>query len=470
MTIPSWITDAIFYQIFPDRFANGDPSNDPPNVQAWGSTPTIWGHQGGDLRGVIQHFDYLVDLGINAIYFNPIFKATSTHRYNTTDYFHIDPFLGTMEDFRNLLDLAHGHGIRIILDGVFNHCGRGFFAFQDLLENEENSNYVKWFHIHRFPLDACGQGKAHNYSAWWGFKSLPKFNTDYPAVRKYLMDVARYWIEQGADGWRLDVPNEIDDDSFWLEFRNVVKSVNSEAYLVGEIWEVGPRWVGEGHFDGLMNYPLRDASIRFLVEKTLSASQLANQLESLLHTYPWEHNLAHMLPIGSHDTERIRTICRDNPMRVRLMNIIQFYFPGAPHIYYGDEIGMKGGKDPACRGAFPWDERKWDHEQHAFIKKLVALRHGLMPLRRGDFRRLLEEDDQGVIVFSRAFENQNAILLLNRSERAVQLSLKRKDLGLSETQPLWDAITGKEVPTREGYLEIGLPGLEGLILTDCPLV
>jgi cyclomaltodextrinase len=469
MTIPSWIADAVFYQIFPDRFSNGDPSNDPSHVQPWGSAPTIWGYQGGDLRGVIQHFDYLLDLGVNAVYFNPIFKANSNHRYNITDYLQIDPILGTMDDFRALLDLAHRNHIHIILDGVFNHCGRGFFAFQDLLENEEHSPYMKWFHVHRFPLDACGQGKAQNYAAWWGFKSLPKFNTDHPAVRKYLLDVARYWIEQGADGWRLDVPNEISDDSFWAEFRRVVKETNPEAYLVGEIWEADPRWVGEGHFDGLMNYPLREAAIRFAVEKKMSASQFAARLESLLNLYPWEHDLAHMLPVGSHDTERILTICNGDLKRVRLMNLIQFCFPGAPHVYYGDEIGMAGGKDPACRGAFPWDEQQWDHEQRTFMQTLITLRYRLPPLRRGNFRRVFEEDDQGVVVFSRSLEDQTAILMLNSSEKTIQLALKQRDLGFSEGQTLSNALSGKEIAVSEGYIDIRLPALEGVILTNCRL-
>jgi glycosidase len=158
MTVPYWVQDAVFYQIFPDRFANGDPSNDPPNVKAWGSPPTIWDFQGGDLRGVIQRLDYLLDLGVNAIYLNPIFQATSTHRYNTSDYFQIDPKLGTLADFRALLDAAHRNGMRVIIDGVFNHCGRGFFAFADLLENGEHSPYKDWFHVKKFPLDAYGHG------------------------------------------------------------------------------------------------------------------------------------------------------------------------------------------------------------------------------------------------------------------------------------------------------------------------
>jgi len=162
---PSWIHDLIFYQIFPDRFFNGDHSNDPVNVQPWGSEPTLWEFQGGDLVGIMQKLDYLQSLGVNALYLNPIFHASSVHRYNTFDYYKIDPKLGTMDDFRRLLTEAHARGMRVFLDGVFNHCGRGFFAFQDVLENQAHSEYVDWFHIKSFPLDACGEGQAKNYEA-----------------------------------------------------------------------------------------------------------------------------------------------------------------------------------------------------------------------------------------------------------------------------------------------------------------
>src|SRR3989304_717147 len=184
MTFPDWVPDAVFYQIFPDRFANGDPSNDPPNVQPWGSPPAVHGFQGGDLK------------------------------------------LGPEAGLQALLDLAHRNGVHVILDGVFNHCGRGFFAFNDLLENEAHSPYRDWFHVLRFPLDAYGPGESRNFLAWWNFKSLPKFNTGNPAVRGSLLGVARHWVRQGLDGWRLDVPNEINDDSFWAEFREAGKSAN----------------------------------------------------------------------------------------------------------------------------------------------------------------------------------------------------------------------------------------------------
>jgi cyclomaltodextrinase len=197
VTPPYWVQDSVFYQIFPDRFANGDQTNDPPNLQRWGSAPTNWGFQGVDLRGIIQHFDHLLDLGITGIYLNPIFSSTSNHRYNTSDYYKIDPMLGTMSDFHALLDIAHRNNLHIILDGVFNHVGRGFFAFVDVLENGEHSPYKDWFIIKALPLDAYSGGETSNYLGWWNHKELPKLNTANKDVRKYLFNVARYWIEQG---------------------------------------------------------------------------------------------------------------------------------------------------------------------------------------------------------------------------------------------------------------------------------
>jgi cyclomaltodextrinase len=466
MPIPDWIADAIFYQIFPDRFANGDAQNDPVNVQSWGSKPTTHGFQGGDLKGIIEHFSYLLDLGINAIYLNPIFRSTSNHRYNTTDYFMIDPKLGDMEDFQSLIRLAHSSNVKIILDGVFNHCGRGFFAFQDILENQEYSAYTDWYHIHHFPVKAYGTGKAQDYDAWWGFSSLPKFNTDNPKVRSYLLSVARYWIEQGADGWRLDVPNEIDDDSFWAEFRREVKAINREAYLLGEIWDINPRWVGDEHFDGLMNYPLRDALIDFFIKGSLSATEFGSGLERLYRSYKQENNLAHLLPLGTHDTERVLTVSGGDKKQVKLITLTQFFFPGAPNIYYGDEIGMEGGKDPDCRRAFPWDKGNWDLEHHSYIKKLIRIRQRNPQLRKGTFERCSEDNKRNSFVFSRSLAEQKAYLIVNASRKEIDLQEVAFAWSLPSEKPLWDAIHEREILFRKEGTAIKLPGSSGLILID----
>lgn len=464
MTVPDWVQDAVFYQIFPDRFANGDTTNDPPNVQAWNAPPTLWKFQGGDLQGVIQKFDYLLDLGITAIYLNPIFQATSVHRYNTTDYYKIDPKLGTFEDFHALIDLAHQNGVRVILDGVFNHCGRGFFAFNDVLENAEHSPFLNWFHIKQLPLDAYGHGKAKNYLAWWNYKSLPKFNTDLAQVRQYLFNVARYWIEQGADGWRLDVPNEIDDDTFWNELREIVKAANPEAYLVGEIWEADPRWVGPGHFDGLIHYPLREVLLDFLVNNTLKASTFVDRVVELLELYPRENAYAHFIPLGSHDTLRLLTVCGGDEMKARQAFLFQFCHPGAPIIYYGDEIGIEGQKDPLNRHTFPWHESSWNHALRAYVQKLIALRHRLPQLRRGRLKPLAVDDEMRVCAFSRILEEGSAVVLLNASGSSHQIQLDVSDLGWADGQRIQEALEGEELVVSKGQLEVKLKPHGGALL------
>ncbi len=431
MSIPYWVEDAIFYQIFPDRFANGDPAHLTASTLPWDAQPTIHGFQGGDLRGIIQKLDYLLDLGINAIYLNPIFQATSTHRYNTTDYFKIDNKLGDIRDFEALIQAAHTNGIRVVLDGVFNHCGRGFFAFNDLLENQEQSPYKDWFHVKRFPVRAYNPGETEDYLAWWGFKSLPKFNFSSPAVRKYFLDVARYWIDQGCDGWRLDVPNEIDDDQFWADFRQVVKTANPDAFILGEIWDGNPNWVGETKFDGLMNYPIRDAVLNWLTGKG-SVSQFAQHVEKQMTLYARENVYAMYLLLGSHDTERIWTVLGGNIAKVKLAFQFLFALPGAPAIYYGDEIGMEGGKDPACRHTFMWEERTWQKELRAWLQKLVALRKTRVVLRRGEFQRVNVDDIRGCYAFMRSLGESHVLAVFNASNTRRHLRLPVGGFGWSD--------------------------------------
>jgi cyclomaltodextrinase / maltogenic alpha-amylase / neopullulanase len=460
MSVPYWVQDSIFYQIFPDRFANGDPDNDPPNVQKWGAAPTLWGFQGGDLRGVLQRLDYLLDLGVDALYLNPIFLSPSTHRYNTGDYYCIDPKLGTQAEFHRLLDAAHRSQMRVILDGVFNHCGRGFFAFADLLENGEHSPYKDWFHVRKFPLDAYGPGEAENYLAWWKFKSLPKFNTGNPQVRRYIFDVARYWIEQGADGWRLDVPNEIDDDEFWAEFRQVVKSANPDAYLLGEIWTADPRWVGESHFDGLMNYPLRDALLAALQGKQ-EAAALAEAVEGLLGLYPRSNVQAMYLPLGSHDTERLLTVLGGDLNKVRTAFQFQMAWPGAPAVYYGDEVGLPGGKDPDCRRAFPWDAGQWQGDLRAWVQILIGLRKRSPALRRGETVRLLA--DNKLYAFARALGEDKVAAVFNFSPTRQDL-----DLPVSALWPdgaaLRNLMDGRVHPVSAGQVSLSLAPWSGVWL------
>jgi cyclomaltodextrinase len=426
MTVPYWVQDAIFYQIFPDRFNNGIKENDPVNVLPWGANPTNNGFQGGDLRGITDRMYYLVDLGINAIYLNPIFLSPSNHRYNTVDYYRVDPKLGTQAELFTLLDVAHRNNIRVILDGVFNHCGRGFFAFNDILENQSSSPYRNWFHIQKFPVDAYSSGDATTFSGWWKYKSLPKFNTDEPAVRKYILDVARYWIEQGFDGWRLDVPNEIDDDPFWYDFRKVVRHANENAYLLGEIWDGNPRWVGDRHFDGLMNYPIRTLLIDLLNQKQ-QASEFITGIEPWLSKYPHDNVYAQYNLLGSHDTERIMTVLKGNLDKLKLAMLFLFTYPGAPAIYYGDEIGLTGGSDPDCRKTFPWDEGKWNSSLRQWVRKLTWTRRDHISLRNGEMKFLRIENKECLVYFRKG-QNDFTFIVINPSANTETVTINISEL------------------------------------------
>jgi len=464
MTVPAWVSEATFYQIFADRFSNGDPVNDPPNVQPWGSPPTLWGFQGGDLQGILQRLDYLQDLGVNALYLTPIFMASSNHRYNTYDYYRIDPKLGTEQDLRRLLDGVHGRGMRLILDGVFNHCGRGFFAFNDVIENQEHSPYKDWYHIKHFPIRPYDGGDAHSYVGWWRMKSLPKFNTDNAQVRQYLLGIARHWIEFGIDGWRLDVPNEIDDDTFWGAFRETVRQANPEAYLLGEIWEANPRWVGAEHFDGLMNYPLREALLAFIGEGSIPATAFAQHLNHLLGIYGRENVFAQYSLLGSHDIPRIRTLLKGDDRRLKLLQLVQFTFPGVPGIYYGDEIGLEGEKDPDCRRAFPWDQAAWDHAQRDFLKHLIQLRNGVDELRHGWLEIVHADDATATLAMVRGKGGTAVLLALNASPTPQVIHIPLEKTGWAAGQPVTNLLDGKAFPAEGDQLSVSLGSLEGVLL------
>lgn len=462
MTVPQWVKDSVFYQIFPDRFYNGSKANDPVNVQPWGAAPTNIGFAGGDLRGVIDRMYYLTDLGINAIYLNPIFLSPSNHRYNTVDYYKVDPKLGSLAELLTMLDVAHRNNIRVILDGVFNHCGRGFFAFNDILENQSSSAYVNWFHIHKFPIDAYSPGDATTYTGWWKYKSLPKFNTNEPAVRKYILDIARYWMEQGFDGWRLDVPNEIDDDGFWYEFRKVVKNTNNDAYILGEIWDGNPRWVGDNHFDGLMNYPIRTLLIDLLLQK-IQIQDFITGIEKWLQKYPQENARAMLNLLGSHDTERILSVFKGDLKKLKLAFLFLFTYPGAPSVYYGDEIGLSGGSDPDCRKTFPWDENSWNTSLRQWVRKLIWLRHNIGTFRRGDLNFIHCESEHCLAYFLKDQEKAIAVVM-NLSDSPIEMSLSKQKCGFDNTKDVKTLLTPTQISIVEGEITLKMSPWSGDII------
>ncbi len=446
---PDWVKDAVFYQIFPDRYARSPSldANKPAHLEAWDSPPTLHGFKGGDLLGVVEHLDHIQQLGVTALYFCPVFQSTANHRYHTHDYYQIDPLLGGNSAFRALLDAAHQRGLKVVLDGVFNHASRGFFYFNHLLENESASPYKDWFRVHRFPLHAYDDHHSPNYDAWWGLRALPKLNTDQPQVREYIMQIGEYWVRQGIDGWRLDVPEEINSPGFWEEFRTRVKRVNRDAYIVGEIWNVATAFLQGDRFDGVMNYLFAEATLAFaggkhVVHKMfegrgynpaqhMTGTVYRERLNWLLGLYPWEIQLTQMNLLDSHDTARAITLLGGDMASVRLATLLLMSFPGAPCIFAGDEIGQEGGlPEYDTRRSFPWDRPElWRNDVLAYHRELIALRRAHKPLRRGTFHGLYA--DNNVIVFARRFSGEVVLVAVNSGEAAQQVEFPVEELYLS---------------------------------------
>ena len=479
---PDWVKHAVFYQIFPDRFAK---SKQPRKRllqnfmwEEWHEIPTLQGYKGGDLWGVMEQLDYLQDIGINAIYFTPIFQSACNHRYHTHDYYQVDPMLGGNAAFKDLLDAAHDRNIKIVLDGVFNHASRGFFFFHDILENGPHSPWLDWFKIEGWPLSAYDGNFPANYAGWDGNRALPVFNHDNPEVREYIMEIAEYWIKFGIDGWRLDVPFEIKSPGFWQEFRERVKAVNPEAYIVGEVWEDAREWLDGTQFDGVMNYLFAAPTIAFAAGDRVDLAQLEGrsyypypalfakeygaQIQKVLDLYPWQIQLTQLNLLASHDTARLLTIAKGDKASVELATLLLLTFPGAPSIYYGDEVGLPGALDPDSRRGFPL-ESQWELDVLDYHKQLIALRHKYAALRTGSYHILFAEG--AVYVFARILGHEEIVVAVNVSTEPANISFEPANLKSSHDKLLYgkgEIVWKGDAETR--HLELTLPGRSGLNL------
>lgn len=436
---PEWTRDAVFYQIFVDRFLNGDKSNDPKKpprpegkpwnvddgyLEEWGQEPAHFNFFGGDLKGVETKLDYLKSLGVNALYLNPIFTANSNHKYDCADFESVDPSFGTHKDYEQLIAACESRGMRVILDAVFNHTGDGHYMFQDCMKNGPRSKYWKWYF---FEQDKVVQSPKPNYKCWWGFGSLPQLNTKNPEVVNHLLHVGEKWLKEGSSGWRLDVPNEVEavNHEFWPEFRRRVKKTKPDAYIVGEIWTDAREYLKGDRFDAVMNYPFRSAALEFIAKGDIDARKFDDLLAEQRATYPEPALRVQFNLLGSHDTERVLTVAKD-AKRVRLCQTFQFAYLGPPVVYYGDEVGVSGGKDPECRRCYPWDEAQQDQETRAHVKLLGAARAKEPALRRGTVRTL--EARGKVFAFVREPEagdgGRPVICVLNAGDEPATVDLK----------------------------------------------
>lgn len=461
---PDWVKDTVWYQIFPERFADGDPTNNPAGSLPWGSTEktNIYAHFGGDLQGVLDHLDYLQDLGINGIYFTPIFESPSSHKYDTTDYYRIDPAFGDNALFKRLVEAAHARGIRIMLDAVFNHCGWLHPWWQDVIRNGSASPYYDCFFIEREPVInfSVEEGKLPrlnpqelgnlNYRTFAFTPLMPKWNTENPLVKAHLLGAIRYWTEEfGIDAWRLDVSNEV-SQTFWREFRSFVHDINPQVYILGENWDNSGPWLKGDQFDGVMNYELTYPIWNLLgtpetVLEQLDASGYQNEISKLMVSYP-KFNLPNMYTmIDSHDTARIDYKCGGDPRKVKLAFLLLLTFAGSPSIYYGSEVGLGGG--PAHnRLCMPWEEADQDQDLQQFVRSLIYLRRQHPSFRALDLTWLNRPGDLW-LGYRKQNEGETLYVYLNPTgqELKAQLPLDLQESGLMTIIASEDVRLGADV-------------------------
>lgn len=420
--VPSWVKDTIWYQIFPERFANGNPAISPKNAHEWGSkNPEVFDFFGGDIEGIIQHLDYLVDLGITGLYLTPIFESPSNHKYDTMDYFKIDPHFGSDADFKRLVTLAHQRGLKVMIDAVFNHLGSASPIWQDVVKNGADSQYADWFHIHSFPVSEGINGnyessKTMSFDTFAFTPRMPKLNTQNLEVKKYLLDIATYWIREfDIDGWRLDVANEI-DHAFWKEFRQAVHTVKPDVFILGEIWHDSYAWLAGDEFDSVMNYPFTDAILQYFADSELTATQFMYRINQQLMSYTQNINEVMFNLLDSHDTARLLTRTNGHTKLAQLAIAFMFAQTGSPCIYYGTEVGLDGGADPLCRKCMIWEADKQDQEFLEFMKNIIAVRKQYQTIfTYGTLNWLDVHDDQNYIIFERKLGFESILYIFNNN-------------------------------------------------------
>lgn len=458
--VPEWFGEGVTYQIFPDRFHRSRIPNPEGMVggrwvhQSWEEFPEYRPDErgevrnrdffGGDFQGVLEKLDYLKDLGVETIYFNPIFEAAENHRYGTADYSRVDPMLGSNEDFSRLCEEAHSRGMRVVLDGVFNHTGfvsryfngDGFYpevgAYQD-----QNSPYRSWFNFSQWP---------QRYDSWWGIYSLPAVNEGDPSYQDFIFggedSVVRRWLRAGADGWRLDVADEL-PDSFVHGIHAAARAEKADAVVIGEVWEDGSTKIAYGvrrkhilggHCDGLMNYPLRSAILAFF--QGGGGEAFVEGMETIRENYPPFAFYSAMNSLDTHDTPRLLTLlgaggeyrdqskewraqfrlspkqrCRGKEL-LKAAALLMFCFPGSPTVYYGDEAGMEGFEDPFNRQTYPWGYE--DQELLNWYRALGGLRKRCQALRRGAIRYVLGKGP--LLAFLRELEEERLLCAFNAGD------------------------------------------------------
>lgn len=500
--VPGWAQDAVYYYIFPERFRNGDPAND--RLAGFGAAAEVEHHAnwtdkpyrpgsgdgsdrrysndffGGDLRGITDKLDYIAGLGANTIYMTPIFAAASNHKYDTGDYTRIDPAFGSNDDFRRLTAEASRRGIRVVVDASFNHTGRNSIYFDRYAQHpgigaleggvvRRDSPYAGWYQ-----LDGSKADPDDRYAGWTGAKDLPELNEMAPSFRQFTFgapdSVTRQWLQRGASGWRMDVAPWV-PDAFWREWRTTVKTTDPEAVTIAETWFDASKYFLGDTFDGTMNYIFRNTAIDIASGGNAAANY--RNIELTREMYPPQAMRASMNLLSTHDTARTLWLLGDRgndaartaeaKRRYRLALFMQMTWPGAPTIFYGDEVGLTGGEDPDNRGTYPWADQggRPDQTMLADVRRLITLRRANPLLARGTLGAPLYADDN-VVVVPRQLDGTYAIVAINNAAKArtVSLQLNRNFAKASFV----DAITGAAVPSDNGQIRLTIDAFYGTVL------
>ena len=456
-TIPDWVYGGVMYQIFPERFSNGDSSINPENIVDWNSTPTRLGFHGGDLIGVLNNLDHIESLGVNILYLNPIFLSSSTHKYDAWDHFKVDPTLGGDDALKDLINECHNRDMKVVLDCSLNHVHPRHFAFQDLIQNGENSKYKDWFTVFDYPVrfihrphlyantykvgwdgnqeeykqyldktfeetkvpieikDDDGPIVEPSFKAWWGVPDMPKINFESKEARQWALDVTKYWIENfNIDGWRMDVAKEL-DFSFWKEFRDIAHGANKDTLLISEIFGDTSQWLQGDRFDGTMNYSFRESMTDYFATKRITNKEFADSLANLYSMYSFEALSSCQNLLSSHDVKRFLNRCGNEKDGMLGAIFLQATFPGIAGIYYGDEIGLGGADDPFNREPFPWDDQKsWNLEILNYLKNLMKIKRESPIFKYGRFELLNEHND--FVAFRRILKDESMLCIINREK------------------------------------------------------
>lgn len=418
---PDWVRQTVWYQIFPERFKNGDPTNDPAGTLPWGSKrPGREDFFGGDLKGIIEELDYLKELGVNGIYLCPIFTSPSNHKYDTVDYLEVDPHFGDKTLFQKLVQEAHKRDMKVMLDAVFNHLGASSKQWQDVLTHGADSRYADWFHIHSFPVkyeplpDSAELAENITYDTFSFVPNMPKLNTANPEVQDYLLGIALYWIKEfDIDGWRLDVANEV-DHHFWKKFHEVVLTEKSDLYILGEIWHSAQSWLAGDEFHAVMNYAFTDNMKAFFAKQKISASQMIAGMNRQQMLYRDQANEVAFNLLDSHDTPRILTVCGGDKELMKSLFAFLFLQKGTPCLYYGTEIGLEGEMDPDNRRCMVWDEIQQDRALFTFMQLLIKLRKKYVDLLSfGELHWVSVDDPKKQLIFERCHQGKRLRCIFN---------------------------------------------------------